>query len=64
MRNDQKYLEIINRNDQVEMTVFTAGYMAAMEVNHQYCSVQDSDFSSRILQSCGIERILAEIKMD
>ena len=64
MRNDQKYLEIINRNDQVEMTVFTAGYMAAMEVNHQYCSVQDSDFSSRILQSCVIERILAEIKMD
>lgn len=64
MKYLSKYLEIINNGDAAARIAFTAGYIAAMEVNQEYCPIADHDFADRILQSAITSTIIASSRND
>ena len=64
MKYTDKYLEIINNGDAAARIAFTAGYIAAMEANHEYCPIADHDFADRILQSAITSIIIASSRND
>lgn len=63
MRNSEKYLEIMQKGSAEDKAIFTAGYMAALEVEKVYCPETD-DFSSHITQSYVLGAILNSMHAD